>query len=129
MFRMKTKYDKVIFLNIENVMRCFFLKKVEAFYGFRNNSFTVYDFICLAKRGLVYKGILKILRIIFTWEDDIFFSDVPGNLGSILGRFMPKTLKMVFDTSWLNLQRYKLRIKGKVEQTGERSTALLYTSV
>ena len=41
----------------------------------------------------------------------------------------PKTLKMVFDTSLLNTQQYKLHIKGKVEQSRERSSALLYTSV
>ena len=41
----------------------------------------------------------------------------------------PKTLKMVFDTSLLNTQQYKVRIKGKVEQSRERSSALPYTSV
>ena len=39
-----------------------------------------------------------------------------GDLGSILGRVIPKTLKMVLDTSLLNTQQYKVRIKGKVEQ-------------
>ncbi len=39
----------------------------------------------------------------------------PGNLGSIPGHVIPKTLKMVFDTSLLNTPQYKLRIKGKVE--------------
>ena len=33
------------------------------------------------------------------------------------------------DTSWLNTQQYKVRIKGKVEQFRERSNALPYTSV
>ena len=28
-----------------------------------------------------------------------------------------------------NIQHYKVRIKGKVEQSGERSSALPYTSV
>ena len=31
------------------------------------------------------------------------------------GRVLPKTLKMVLDTSLLNTQQYKVRIKGKVE--------------
>ena len=39
------------------------------------------------------------------------------------------TLKMVLDTSLLNTQQYKVRIKGKVEQSRERSNALPYTSV
>ena len=57
------------------------------------------------------------------------FANGPGDLGSILGRFKPKTLKMVLDTSLLNTQQYKVRIKGKVKQSKERSCALLYTSV
>ena len=50
-----------------------------------------------------------------------------GDLGSILGRVIPKTLKMVLDNSSLNTQQYKVRIK--VEQSMERSCALPYTSV
>ena len=44
------------------------------------------------------------------------FANGPGDLGSILGRVIPKTLKMVLDTSLLNTQHYKVHIKGKVEQ-------------
>ena len=51
------------------------------------------------------------------------------NLGSILGRIIPKTFKIVLDTYFLNTQQYKVRIKGKVEQSWERSSALLCTSV
>ena len=40
-----------------------------------------------------------------------------------------KTFKMVFDTSLLNTQQYKVCIKGKVEQSRERSDSLSYTSV
>ena len=36
---------------------------------------------------------------------------------------------MVLDTSWLNTQQYKVRIKGKVEQSRERSSAPLHLSV
>ena len=43
------------------------------------------------------------------------FANDPGDLGSIPGRVIPKTLKMVLDTSLLNTQQYKVRIKGKVE--------------
>ena len=53
----------------------------------------------------------------------------PGNLGSIPDRVIPKTLKMVLDTSLLNTQLYKVRIEGNVEQSRERSSALPYTSV
>ena len=57
------------------------------------------------------------------------FANGPRDLGSIRGRVIPKTLKMVLDTSLLNPQRYKVRIKGKVEQSREKSSALPYTSV
>ena len=49
--------------------------------------------------------------------------------GSIPGRVLPKTQKMVLDASLFNVQHYKLRIKGKVEQSRERSIAPLYTLV
>ena len=48
------------------------------------------------------------------------FANGPGDLGSIPGRIIPKTLKMVLDTSLLNTQQYKVRTKGKVEQSRER---------
>ena len=42
------------------------------------------------------------------------FANGLGDLGSILGRIIPKTFKMVLDTSMFNTQQYKGRIKGKV---------------
>ena len=47
------------------------------------------------------------------------FANGPGDLGSIPGRIIPKTQKMVLDASLLNTQHYKVRIKGKVEQSRE----------
>ena len=47
------------------------------------------------------------------------FANGPGHLGSIPGRVIPKTQKMVLDSSLLNTQHYKVRIKGKVEQSRE----------
>ena len=44
------------------------------------------------------------------------FTTDPGNQGSVPGRVISKTQKMVLDTSLPNTQHYKLRIKGKVEQ-------------
>ena len=57
------------------------------------------------------------------------FANGPEDLGSIPGRVIPKTLKIVLDTSLFNTQQYKVRIKGKVEQSREKSSALLYTLV
>ena len=57
------------------------------------------------------------------------FANGLGNRGSIPVRVIPKTIKMVLDISLLNTQHYKVRIKGKVEQSKERSSALSYPSV
>ena len=55
------------------------------------------------------------------------FANGPGDLGSY--RVIPKTLKMELDTTLLNTQHYKVRFKGKVEQSWEWSSALPYTLV
>ena len=47
------------------------------------------------------------------------FANGSGDLGSIPGRVIPKTQKMVLDASLLNTQHYKVRIKGKVEPSRE----------
>ena len=57
------------------------------------------------------------------------FANGLGDLGSIPGWVIPKTLKMVLDTSLLKTQQYKVGIKGKVEQSRERSSVLPFTSV
>ena len=57
------------------------------------------------------------------------FANGPGDLGSIPGRVIRKTLKMVLDASLLNTQHCKVWIKSKVEQSRERSSAILYALV
>ena len=42
---------------------------------------------------------------------------------------IPKTQKMVLDATLLNIQHYRVHIKGKVEQSREKSNALHYTLV
>ena len=73
--------------------------------------------------GLLYMEIGLISLV------DRVFANGPGDLGSIPGRVIPKTLKMVLDTTLLNTQHYKVRFKGKVEQSWEWSSALPYTLV
>ena len=68
-----------------------------------------------------YKNTFRILVIYIAVR---VFANGPGDLGSIPGRVIPKTQKMVLDASLLNTQHYKVRIKGKVEQSRERSRAL-----
>ena len=55
------------------------------------------------------------------------FANGPADLGSIPGLVIPETQKMVLDATLFNTQYYKVRIKGKVEQSKERSSALPYT--
>ena len=55
------------------------------------------------------------------------FANGPGNRGSIPGRVIPKTQKMVLDAALLSAQHYKVRIKGKVKQSWEWSNAYPYT--
>ena len=68
-------------------------------------------------------------NFVFLVDFFLYFANGPGDLGSIQGRVIPKTLKMVLDTSLLNTQQYKVHIKGKVEQSRERSSANPYMSV
>ena len=42
------------------------------------------------------------------------FTNDPGDLGSVPGRVIPKTQKMVLHASLLNTQYYKVRINGSV---------------
>ncbi len=57
------------------------------------------------------------------------FANGLGDQGSLPGQVISKTQKMVLDAALLNTQHYKVRIKGKVEQSRERSCTLPYTSV
>ena len=58
------------------------------------------------------------------------FANGQGDQGSIIPvRVILKTQKMVLDAALLNIQHDKVRIKGKVEQSRERSSVLPYTSV
>ena len=47
------------------------------------------------------------------------FANGPWDQGSIPGWIIPKTQKMFLDVALLNTHHYKVRIKGKVEQSKE----------
>ena len=57
------------------------------------------------------------------------FTNGPGDLGSIPGRVIPKTQKMVFDATFHNTLHYKVSIKGKVEPSREWNDDLPCTLV
>ena len=57
------------------------------------------------------------------------FTNGLGDRGSVPGHVIPKIQKMVLDATLLCTQHYKIRIKGKLEQSRQWSSALLYTLV
>ena len=82
---------------------------------------TTYGFRYSYQKLMIYNRLIGLVSRVFAYG--------LGDLGSITIHIIPKTLKMVLDTSLLNTQQYKACIKGKVEQSRERSSALSYTSV
>ena len=54
---------------------------------------------------LTHQGLIFVLVYLFGLEGKVF-ANGPGDRGSIPGRAIPKTLKMVLDTSLLNTQQY-----------------------
>ena len=52
------------------------------------------------------------------------FTNDPGDQGSIPSCVIPNTQKIELDASWLYTQHDKICIKGKVEESKERSSAL-----
>ena len=91
--------------------------------------FNLWVFFCLWKATREFKKGRVEAKVAFIGLVGRVFPYSPGDLGSISVHVIPKTLKMVLDTSLLNTQQYKVRIESKLEQSRERSSALLYTSV
>ena len=83
-----------------------------------NSGFPFCRTICLPTRSdwsvlsTIYQQQKKWIHVFLRCEMQITFEsqcplDDPRDLGSIPGRVIPKTLKMVLDTSLLNIQHYK----------------------
>ena len=53
----------------------------------------------------------KYYEQLLKFKDYYLFANNPGDRGTIPGRVIPKTLKMVLNTSLLNTQQYKVCIK------------------
>ncbi len=72
-----------------------------------------------------------IIIYIYIYRCNYYHHWLIGQVGRVFAndRVIPKTLKMVLDTSLLIIQQYKVHIKGKVEKPRERSSALSYTSM
>ena len=106
--------------------------------------------VCVCVCIYAYRWIdaLCIYTYIFTWLKDIenlhdfmylliynpaiglmsrMFTNSLGDQVLIPGQVIPKTQKIVLDSTLLSTQYYKVRIKGKVEQSWEWRSALHYT--
>ena len=84
--------------------------------------------------GLQFHTCIRLAILIFSKYRVIglmsrVFANGLGDLGSIPSRVIPKTQKMVLDAGLLNTQHYKVRIKGKVEQSREWSSAPHYANI
>ena len=109
---------------------------------------TFFDLYVICRDGHINQKAYSYFLVLnhYTWSIALYFSiclnshrligqvgwvsaNGPGDLGSIPGRVIPKTLKIVLDTSLRNTQQYKVRTKGKMEQSMEKSSALPYTSL
>ena len=64
-------------------------------------------------------GKYDIYIYIYTGQVGRVFTNGLADRGLIPGRVISKTLKMVLDTALLNTHHYKVRIKGKVEQSSQ----------
>ena len=73
-------------------------------------------FVWLAKNMVYYRVVTTIPQsIALTSPVGRVFADGPEDLGSIPGHVIPKTLKMVLNTSLLNTQQYKVRFRVKIQ--------------
>ena len=88
-----------------------------------------YFFFISSKTSKIHFSICYFLSSDFIDIVGRMFANGSADLSSIPGHIIPKTLKMVLDTSLLNTQKYKVHIEGKVEQSRERGSALPFTSV
>ena len=101
-------HNKTIYRHLDELVLFFFF-----FKDTKVKSFA----ICASLQCVYHIGIMVRL-----------FANGLGDLSSIPGQVIPKTQTMVLDDC-LNTQHYKVRIKGKVEQSKERSNAFSYTLV
>ena len=123
-------YDSFYFLFLFLIICCFFLIFAFSYFLFLflNSVFCFIFHFCILLLVLLFVFLFYFLFYFCILVGRVFANGL-GDMGSILCCVIPKTLKMVLDTSFLNTQQYKVCIKGKVEHSRERSSTLPYTSV
>ena len=86
------------------------IHRIHGKYNLHNDKTTRFNNKCYSYVILIFSFPLRLIYLVGR-----VFTNCPGDMGSIPDHFIPNTLKMVLDTSLLNTQQYKVRIKGKVE--------------
>ena len=98
--------------------------------GRTDTKFVIY--IYLTQRYVRFK-IISYMESGVLVEREAVFDNISNQREAILGFNLwsshTKDSKMVLDAALLNSRNYKVCIKGKVEQSKERSSALPFTSV
>ena len=88
-------------------------------------GFMAYQPLWVIYRQILVYMCMPVYLHIYTYRAIGLMSRVLANglrgWGSILSRVIPKIIKMVLDTSLHNTQHYKVRIKGKLEQSRNRA--------
>ena len=72
---------------------------------------------------------IQTLYLLFICLMSRLFANSPRDRGSIPGRVIPKTQKMVLDATIHSTQDYKVSIKSKVDQSTEKSSSLPFILV
>ena len=140
-FFVKEDFARLLFIASVCIQHIYVYVYISVFNIWLYNSCTIGPKCCVLKKGVRRKKKHTNSKLkgenssrFYSLVRDIgpavrVFTNAPGDLGSIPGRVIPKTLKMELDTTLLNTQHYKVRFKGKVEQSREWSNALPYTLV
>ena len=81
----------------------------------KNNSWLVVWVLWHINLRRLFNAKFIFMKIVLFQTAVRVFANGPGDLGSVPGRVIPKTQKMVLDASLLNTQHYK----GKVEPSRE----------
>ena len=85
----------------------------------------IYIYVCVCVSVVLFRDHYQLLIVYqpITLMGRVFTNGLKDQ-GSIPGRVIPKTQKIVLDASLLNTQDYKVQIKSKVEESRERSNAI-----
>ena len=125
---------KIIICKISSLVNLF--NNIPTHYGLSNLKFDKNNLHTIIRLKIFLSNTNNLNTIIWFqvtipahWPSGRVITNELGDWCSISGRVIPKTQKMVLDTSLLSTRHYKAHFKSKVEQSRETSSVLTYTSV